>query len=505
MESENFIEEESRAVVEIEPQKRKQPSVHYRVYFYRFIALIAFDLIISIDAIVDTYIDPMISTIGILYNINLENWMLMSVCLTLLGIPATLLVIPLIEKAGVHISLIIGVCGLMGSIWMRTAINHSIYYILGNLVIYDIFHMFYILAITKVSVRWFPPSQRVMATFATNIVADISMFVGNYIPTWYVHLHSDEDPANWDKDKLKKDIYDGLFMEAILGSVMCGIALMLYRERPKSPPSPADDKISSHQKSEVVRGMIQLFKNKNFMILIIGHTCYMTMGIIETVNQSMLYTPFDIDPLKATSYTNMAGVIAGTVSSIAVGILLNKYKKFKVTICSCMFLVSLSCILSTFLPFTGNLTWVVMGAGLSAFVSNPERSTLFEFACELGYPVGESAILGVIMALQAPLAVIIQISMRNVVNHPSTHKSVIFGLASAAVFMAYGVATIFIKEDLRRDRRDTSIMEGYTDSFAFGGDQYTHREGGEFEGFQLTPVQPLLLLQGEGEGEGEGE
>ena len=150
----------------------------FRVYFYRFIALLAFDLVICCNAILYSYLGPLIPTICKMYDLNAENWMLLNSIFGLLTIPSTFfLAIPLIEKHGVHISMVIGVIGILIGTWCKVFINKTIYFLAVNWVLFGISASFISVAITKVSVRWFPPSQRVMATFFTNIIRDLSMFL----------------------------------------------------------------------------------------------------------------------------------------------------------------------------------------------------------------------------------------------------------------------------------------------------------------------------------------
>ena len=463
----------------------------HKIYFYRYVALFAYGLIYSADQILASYMIPLFFMLGKLYDINLGNFMTYGTYISLLAIPSTFLVIPLIEKKGVHISLLIGTMGVAASAWLRAAININIYFLLVEQVLHGFFGVFYMVAITKVSVRWFPPSQRIYATFCPHIVADMSIFLGSYIPNWYV-TQPDEGEA-YDIPKLRNDIYEGLFMEAILASSMFTVALLLYRERPKTPPSPADDAISNKKKSEILKGMLKLLRNKNCMLLILGHAIYWNMLQALLGIKTILVEPFGINPEKTASYSLMVGVVTGFVSSVSAGIFISKYKKYKLAICISVFLTSGVCAMNTFLPYLKSIPWIMAGTGISSFVSNPELSIVYEFACELGYPVGESAIIAFTKACSIPLAIITQEAMKDMVNHPSIAKSIAFGLATAGVYFTYGfIVLVFVKQELRRDRRDTSIMEG----LPFEAEYFhsvAEAAGIEESEFQMTPMSPLLV------------
>ena len=480
--------EENEVEISVNGRNRKK----YDIYVYRYIALLAFNIIICCDSILLAFMFPIFATLGKLYDLNMETWMDINALTGLLTIPSLIVAVPLIEKRGVHISMGIGAVGVCLSARAMTALNISIYFLLVNYVLYNIFTVFYRVAITKVSVRWFPPSQRVIATFITNIMNDLSIFLGSYIPTWYVSTPPITE--HWSSEtikSIKQDMQNGLLMEAILSTGMFIIGVVIYRERPKNPPSPAEDLQSVRSKSKIIEGLLYLVKNKNFMILFIGHVLFVNMIEMQGTNQSLLYVPFDINTELATAYSTMARVISGSISASVVGFILNKYKRYKLTICVCAFTVTLTAIMNTFLPYSGNLYWIMVGAGISAFAYTPELSTVYEFSCELGYPVGESTILGAMFSLGSIFAVITQFAMKPFVQNPSTTKSAIFGFIVSGVILSYGVSIIFIREDLRRDRRDTSIMEGRSQTHQIlpFDLEIIHDE---FPQFQLTPLSPML-------------
>ena len=381
---------------------------------------------------------PLFSMLHKLYDINIGNWMSYNSFIAFLGIPSIIFAIPLIEKKGVHISLLIGTMGVAASAWLRTAMNIHIYFLLVNWIVHTMFGVFYMVAITKVSVRWFPPSQRIYATFCPHIVADMSIFLGSYIPNWYVT--QPDEGEEYDILKLKNDIYDGVFMEAIL-----------------------------------------------------GHAAFWNMFQANLMNKTMLVKPFGINPEKTASYSLMVGVVTGFISSVLAGIYISKYKKYKLAICVSLFLASGVCAMNTFIPYLKSIPWIMAGTGISSFVSNPELSIVYEFACELGYPVGESAIIAFTRSLSIPLSIITQEAMKDMVDHPSIAKSIAFGLATAGVYFIYGfVVLVFVKQELRRDRRDTSIMEG----LPFEAEYFhsvAEAAGIEESEFQMTPMSPLLV------------
>ena len=487
--------EESESGNSKEALTRKNNKV-YKVYKYRFVALFSYILIMAYSQIKLCYTLPLMHIMQDAYEINIEDWMMLNAYLHLLSIPSLLVAIPLIEKRGVHISLFIGAVGVLATAWCMTAINYHIYFMAINFTLFPLFVVFYRVAITKVSVRWFPPSQRIMATFTTNIFCDLAVFLGSFIPTWYVETPPKD--SKWTpqlKDHIKHQIYKGFLMEAILGSVMFTTAILLYREKPKSPPSPADDNISNKKKSEIIKGVLRLARNKNFLIVLLGHIFFLTMFELSLGNKAMIYSPFDVDAEKATSYSMMAGVVAGSISSIITGIFLNKSKRFKLAICLSMFLTAGAMAANTFIPFLNSVWWIVLGSAFTAFCSGPEMSIAQEFACELGYPVGESLIIGLITLLYNPLTIISQEAIKDMINYPTKTKSLIFGLVTAAVYLCFGIAVLFVNEDLRRDRRDTSIMDGlpfeadYLHSFA----EPSLNQLDESE-FQLTPLTPIPAL-----------
>ena len=485
------MDETAKEEIEMK-EVREAPPQQFRSYYYRFISLAAYDLLIFVSSMCMCYNGSLMPIYAEIYDVQMGDWSLIISYLGLFGVAAVLIVIPCIEKLGVHISLLIGGLGIIAAYWTRTTINinYKVSSAASNSLL-NFFQPFYQVAITKVSVRWFPPRERVMATFITNISQDLGIFLGFFIPIWYVNPPDNHD--DWDIPSIKDDIFNGMLMEAILLTAAFTVTIFTFRERPKTPPSPADDVVSNMKKSQILKGLGILIKNKSFLIVMIGHICFLTTTSLRAGNLGMIFVPFNINPEKAMSYYIMAEILPGVVSTFAVGYFLSRYKKFKLVmyvVCVCM---SACYVMNTFLPYMESLAWIIVGGGIQALFLGPELSCVYEFMCELGYPVGEAIIIGIPKFVIPVLLILGQIGMRDMLNHPTKEGAVIFGCIAASVFLLFGIAMLFVKEELRRDRRDTSIMTGitfddeYLDSFVKSSPSLEN----EVE-MQLTPNTPLL-------------
>ena len=134
---------------------------------------------------------------------------------------------------------------------------------------------------------------------------------------------------------------------------------------------------------------------------------------LRSSSMSIIFRSFKIDAEKATSYFIMAEVIPGVFSAMVVGYILNRSKRFKTVLCICCFLTSACYVMNTFIPYLGSLNWIIVGAAINACAVGPELSTVQEFLCELGYPAGESMIIGIIRFAVPVLHILGQLTIRN--------------------------------------------------------------------------------------------
>ena len=68
--------------------------------------------------------------------------------------------------------------------------------------------------------------------------------------------------------------------------------------------------------------------------------------------------------------------------------------------------------MNTFLPYTESLTWIIIGGGKGAVAKGPEKSTVYEFLSELGYPAGEATIIAIVTTVIPLLKILGALGMR---------------------------------------------------------------------------------------------
>ena len=98
-------------------------------------------------------------------------------------------------------------------------------------------------------------------------------------------------------------------MEAILATVVVIIALIIYREEPKTPPSSADDSYSVKKKSQLIKSLFLLARNKNFLVVLIGFIFFILFDELHAENLSMLLSPFNVNNEEATTYFIISEIV----------------------------------------------------------------------------------------------------------------------------------------------------------------------------------------------------
>ena len=88
----------------------------------------------------------------------------------------------------------------------------------------------------KVSALWFSDKGRVIATTIATVANPLGVAVGFLIPAIFV---DDDDAKVKNRLLAKSHILNSLICQAIIGSVVCLLVLIFFREKPPTPPSPS--------------------------------------------------------------------------------------------------------------------------------------------------------------------------------------------------------------------------------------------------------------------------
>jgi len=296
-----------------------------------------------------------------------------------------------LDKYGLKFGVLIANVASLAALWISTLAGKNFLYLLVGQVFAAVGHAFLLSVPQKVSVVWFAPDERVMST----TIMAMSILVGNAVGAQFPNFFVDNDASG---EEGKKQVYNMLFFMAILGSVLLAPTFLLFKNKPKIPPS----KAAEAKSVAYMKSLIMLMKNGRAMVLIIGGSLIIGTNMTIAAVLQLLLKPFNFQNADVGYYITFS-IVLGLPSSLLVGYIVNKTKKYKATIVSLGVGATLSLVAIMFAAKTENA--IIMGVAfcLFGFIVNPLYPITVELLCEMSYPVAEVMVGGIFYTLSQVL------------------------------------------------------------------------------------------------------
>ncbi len=235
----------------------------YTVESYRWVAMVAFLLCSFANGNTYVFFSSIMTKTVNGFGVSVE-FVLM--CTVLYGwlypFSSLLLANTIIGKYGVKTSLILGGGFVIIYVWIRGMIIYKFWIVLFGAVIGAIGQPLIQNCIPIIATKWFGIDQRALATTVCSLANPVGNSFGLLWPALFV---KSQFPYDIKHESLYAVIFVGSLCSACV--VCCWI---LFREKPKRPPSP-----SAEQKSNVnvFKSMAQLLKSWNFVKLLLTYVC----------------------------------------------------------------------------------------------------------------------------------------------------------------------------------------------------------------------------------------
>jgi FLVCR family MFS transporter 7 len=228
---------------------------------------------------------------------------------------------------------------------------------------------------TKVPANWFPVKER--ATASGLLV--MAQYLGFIIPMIISPMLVGS----------KEDIAKMLGIYAII-ALCCGVLACFAREKPPIPPGPEAPK-----ESMSLKNMVGLFKNKNFVRVLI--VSFLAMGIFNTLMTMIekIFIPKGFSSADA-GFVGAVFVVAGIIGAVVLPLISDKTRVRTPFLIAG---VSLMGVLIVGLTVLLSYGWLLCVAGLLGFVIMGLAPILFQHGAEVAYPVQEGASFGTIMMM----------------------------------------------------------------------------------------------------------
>ena len=393
-----------------------------KVYKYRWVVLSVFMLIVAANQLLWITFAPITKDVALLLHVSDLQIGILSMCFMLVFIVFSIPASWIIDKYGIRVGIGIGalLTGLFGL--MRGLVTEDYTSILLSQIGIAIGQPFLLNAITKLSARWFPMSERATAAGLGTLAMYIGIFAGMVVTPYLAGKIG--IPATL--------YYYGIF------AVIAGLAFLFFvRENPPTPPCRPDQE----ERALVIDGLKSIFKFKDFNILLL--IFFIGLGIFNSVTTwiEAILEPRGFTAVEAGTAGGVM-IMAGIMGAFIMPVLSDYFKKRKPFIVVAIAGATLGLAGIAF----ASSYWMLMfsGATLGFFLlsSGPIG---FQYGAEVTYPVSEGTSNGFLL-LMGQISGIAMIFGMDAFKDPKTGSMqipllVMLGLLFLVIFIS-----MFLKE-----------------------------------------------------------
>ena len=358
----------------------------------------------------------------------------------------------LIDNISMQIGLIISASLIILGSLLKIFINTSMAYAYIGQFLTAVFQPAILNSPGKIAATWFDENSRNLVTSICCVSNTIGIMIG-----YLLHTFSIED--NIVNPKMFRDSFeDYLLLEFIITTVFCVIFIFLMRNKPKYSPSISKKK---HEIMKLKEGIKKLMSNKDFVKLLISLTCVVGfINIFGTIFNSYM-AMYKISDKSAT-YTAAASNLFGIVTALVVGAIIDKFKKYKLSLSICniislIFFAITIILMETVdkdkLPTVSFVCYtLIIGSAVPIYTSG------MDFICEITYPVGESISEGIIMSCNQILGCLGILFCDCLRTYFKEYKF-LTNLFCIVLFVISLISLLLIKTDLVRSKQDIKNEE----------------------------------------------
>lgn len=434
----------------------KYSSFHeYVEYNYRFLIAIMHIMANLFTAITYITCSPIISDLETIYDYSYFIISLSSLIYMITFIPLNFPGDYIMDHLGLNFGMILGVAFTITGAWVRVLVNQSFLFVLLGQLISSFGQPFIVNSPAKIAATWFNEKHRVTATTILSTIGPIGIGIGFLIPGLVMG-----DGNSLSKEMKREKVYNIMFYEALILSILNLPTLFLFRKKPKTPPS-FSEKI---QKVDFLPSFKKTLKNKNFVYFLFFHGlvygCFNSQAVImNMVLQPFGYTDFDNGLIGAIL------IIFGIIGSLVICYFVARklHYKFWLVICTIGYIFSIF-LLMLLLYIRTSIYVLLISIMILGFFGLPILPISFEFACEINFPIGETFSCGLLVCFVQGIAILCSIVLELCLSSKTQTASYIILSVLVGVLIFGGVFLFFVKENLRRKKVESNRLLERNDS-----------------------------------------
>ncbi|CAF0913073.1 unnamed protein product [Adineta steineri] len=359
----------------------------YQVYGIRWLQLIIYILATFSNALSGMTFSPIAAQTSKFFNITITQVNSLSIVFLFLYTVGTILSIWLSRKLSMYATMIIG--GILNlGVFIRLLALIKPEYGYYSLLIGQIFPAlaapFFLNSTALFSARWFPPSQRDIATAICSMANPLGLAIGSLVPSLLVT----DNPTS-------KEFFILLISEAGFTLLATLLLILIFRSGPPTPPSPSEE---HHQSINLKEDFINLLTNCHYIVLLIGFSFGLALFNSITTLLYQLIAPSGYSSVDAGIFGAVV-IVAGLVSAFIVGIVMDKTHAYRLILKVLLIGACASAIFFIVILQPNKYYPLAVSIGLLGFFLLPLLPVSFECAVECTYPIRAEWSTGFLMCL----------------------------------------------------------------------------------------------------------
>ena len=280
---------------------------NFKIYGYRWVVLVAFMFVISINQLLWITFAPITSSAAAFFGVSDLSIGLLSMCFMIVYIVVSIPASWVIDKYGIKIAVGMGVTltGVFGL--LRGVFSADYTFVLIAQIGIAIGQPFILNAITTISARWFPINERATAAGLGSLAMYIGIAVG-LVLTPYLTIQSEMGGM--------------LIIYGIVAALAVIVFFVFVKERPPTAPClPGQE-----ERSLVFDGLKQSLRMKNFILLLV--IFFVGLGVFNAVTTWIedIVRPRGFSIVQAGNIGGLM-ILGGIIGAVVIPLLSDHYRK----------------------------------------------------------------------------------------------------------------------------------------------------------------------------------
>ncbi len=387
----------------------------FKIYGYRWVVLVAFMFVISINQLLWITFAPITSSAAAFYGVSDLSIGLLSMCFMIVYIVVSIPASWVIDKYGIKIAVGIGVT-LTGAFGLLRGIFAADYtFVLIAQIGIAIGQPFILNAITTIAARWFPINERATAAGLGSLAMYIGIAAG-LVLTPYLTLQS--------------QISGMLIIYGIVSAVAVAVFFVFVKERPPTSPClPGQE-----ERSLVFDGLKKSLRMKDFILLLV--IFFVGLGVFNAVTTWIedIVRPRGFSIIQAGNIGGLM-IVGGIIGAVVIPLMSDHYRKRVPFLLMAVVGATLGLVGITF----ATSYWLLLvSAFIFGFFLLSAGPVGFQYGAEMTYPTPEGTSNGLLLLMGQISGIIFILAMDSFkaigTGSMTTPLTVLIGLMILSLF-----------------------------------------------------------------------